>query len=255
MSTSVIIEPPSDYLELIRRNDARLRLERREEEIARARSEESSTSTKELEARVRDATGDTWRWLTEFTMTYNQHWVEEGRPSPREPFPNKPYFRPTLDFIEANRITCVEKSRDMMLSWLVCGFFTKNAQTVHEREIVIQTMELRKGIQLIDYATALYMNQPEWLRDAFPVPKPPNFQAESYFEFKNGSTIIAIPGGAGALRSYHPWGYFNDETSFQPEAGECYNEALSACMKMILNSSAGPGWFQYFKNDIKMVGH
>jgi hypothetical protein len=35
---------------------------------------------------------------------------------------------------------------------------------------------------------------------------------------------------------YIPWGYFNDETAFQPEAGECYNEAVSVVKgKIILN--------------------
>jgi hypothetical protein len=34
-------------------------------------------------------------------------------------------------------------------------------------------------------------------------------------------------------------GYFNDETAFQPEAGECYNEAVSAVKgKIILTSSS-----------------
>ena len=53
------------------------------------------------------------------------------------------------------------------------------------------------------------------------------------------------------MRGYHPWGYFNDETSFQPEAGECYNEALSAVKgKIILCSTAGPGRYADFRHDI-----
>ena len=54
-----------------------------------------------------------------------------------------------------------------------------------------------------------------------------------------------------SIRGYHPWGSLNDETSFQPEAGECYNEALSAVKgKIILNSSAGPGWYADARRDI-----
>jgi hypothetical protein len=45
--------------------------------------------------------------------------------------------------------------------------------------------------------------------------------------FENGSYICGIPGGADQIRSFHPWGYLNDESSFQPEAGESYNEVLS----------------------------
>jgi hypothetical protein len=56
---------------------------------------------------------------------------------------------------------------------------------------------------------------------------------------------------ATQICGHHPWGYLNDETSFQPEAGECYNEALSAVKgKIIFNSSAGPGWYADARRDI-----
>jgi hypothetical protein len=245
---------PASHTELLLRAHARLILSRKEEEIARARHEESSTSTQELQAKVRDATRNTWHWLKNYTETSNPHWMEEGRPRPNEPFPDKPYFEPTLDYIENHRITVIEKSRDMMISWVICGFITKNAMTVPEREIVMQTMESSKAEQLVEYCKTLYKRQPDWLRDAFPVPKSVDYQGSMYLEFSNGSVIHGIPGGAGAIRSYHPWCYFSDETAFQPDAGECYAEALSAAVKLILNSSAAPGWMAAFKNDIKFVG-
>jgi hypothetical protein len=50
------------------------------------------------------------------------------------------------------------------------------------------------------------------------------------------------------------WGtkpILNDESSFQPDAGECYNEAISAVAgKIIFNSSAGPGWYADARRDI-----
>jgi hypothetical protein len=45
---------------------------------------------------------------------------------------------------------------------------------------------------------------------------------------ENGSYIIGIPGGADQIRSYHPWGYLNDESSFQPDAGESRAFTLEA---------------------------
>jgi len=69
--------------------------------------------------------------------------------------------------------------------------------------------------------------------------------------FANGFYIIGIPGGADQIRSYHPWGYLNDESSFQGDAGECSNEALAAAKgKIIFNSSAGPGWYADARRDI-----
>jgi hypothetical protein len=65
-----------------------------------------------------------------------------------------------------------------------------------------------------------------------------------------GSTSLAFR-AARTSRSYHPWGYLNDESSFQADAGKCYNEALAAAKgKIIFNSSAGPGWYADARRDI-----
>lgn len=34
-----------------------------------------------------------------------------------------------------------------------------------------------------------------------------------------------------------------DEAAFMPEAADCYNNAVSVCKKIVVLSSAGPGWF------------
>ncbi|MFY9680831.1 MAG: hypothetical protein WAK70_03280, partial [Candidatus Sulfotelmatobacter sp.] len=71
----------------------------------------------------------------------------------------------------------------------------------------------------------------------------------------DGGYVVGIPGGADQMRSYHPWGVLNDESSFQPEAGECFNEYLSAVKgKILFNSSAGPGWYADARRDI-VVNH
>ncbi len=76
-------------------------------------------------------------------------------------------------------------------------------------------------------------------------------QPADRLDFANGSYILGIPGGANQIRSYHPWGYLNDESSFQADAGECYNEALAAVKgKIVFNSSAGTGWYANARKDI-----
>ena len=64
----------------------------------------------------------------------------------------------------------------------------------------------------------------------------------AFADFAHGGYVLAsrvVP----TRWAYHPWGYLNDESSFQPEAGECY-EALAAVKgKIIFNSSAGPSWY------------
>jgi len=199
-----------------------------------------------------EALHDPYTWVTGFTQTYNEHWVEEGRPSPYEPFPQLPYFKPLFQVLQSERIVWIEKSRDMMVSWACVAYLMWEAMKSPERSIVLQTQKEKKVKQLIKYAKCLYRRQPQWLQDVNPLMKPIDQQSDLSLEFASGSIIVGIPGGADQIRSYHPFGYMNDESAFQPEAGECYNEALAAANKIIFNSSAGPGWYCDAKKDIQI---
>jgi hypothetical protein len=208
-------------------------------------------AAREKQDRVGEAIADPLEWAQRYTKTYNEHWVEEGRPSPYEPFPKKHHFRPLFEVFQRERIILIEKSRDMMVSWACVAYLTWEAMRTPERGIVLQTQKEDKVKQLIDYAKCLYRNQPDWLKEAFPLAKPLDSQPDLSLEFAHGGNIMGIPGGADKIRSYHPWGYLNDESSFQPEAGDCYNEALAAAKgKIIFNSSAGPGWYADYRRDI-----
>jgi hypothetical protein len=199
------------------------------------------------------ATADTFTWATCYAKTFNEHWKEEGRRDPHEHFPKIEYLRHVFELLEAEgeRVHWFEKSRDMMLSWSLVAYFTLQAMKVPFRGILFQTQKEDKVIQLIEYAKCLYKTQPKWVRDAFPLKKAMAQQSDTELYFANGSSIIGIPGGADQIRSYHPWGYFSDESSFQPEAGECFNEALAVVKgKIVFCSSAGPSWYADARRDI-----
>lgn len=198
------------------------------------------------------ATADALTWLTQHTKTKNPHWQEEGRPGPYEPLPPYDYLINLFALLEQDeQVLFTEKSRDMMMSWACVGYFTFNAMKVPSRSVIFQTQKEDKVIELIKYAKILWEQQDPRLKAAFPLRKPLDQQPATRLDFANGSSIIGIPGGADQIRSYHPWGYLNDETSFQPEAGECYNEAISAVSgKIVLNSSAGPGWYSDVRKDV-----
>lgn len=246
---------PSDIAAYLRAV-ARRRYDEHQESLAIAKQTETTVSDEELAARnqrVREATADEMVWLTQHTKTYNPHWIEELRPEPNEPFPNDDYFRAVFWYLHLpGKVKALEKSRDMMVTWAIMGYFTLEAMKVPAREIIVQTMSDEKAIQCIEYAKCLYINQPPWLQEAFKLSKPIEKMAGNEFSLANGSVIWGIPGGAGKLRSYHPWGYFNDESAFQPEAGLCYDEALSACQKIVLNSTAWPGWYFDWLNDVEV---
>lgn len=200
---------------------------------------------------VEQATHTTFTWVTEHTRTYNEHWMEEGRPRPDEPFPKKKYLAFVFACMKARRIWWWEKSRDMMLSWCCVAYLELHAMKTAHCGVLFQTQTDKKVIQLVNYAKHLWRNSDERIQRAFPLAKPLERQSDHELHFANGSYIIGIPGGADKIRSYHPWGYLNDESSFQPDAGECFNEALAAAKgKIIFNSSAGPGWYAGARHDI-----
>jgi hypothetical protein len=228
------------------------RIERLEAEAARQAKKAADIRRRlDNEKRIDAATRDAYTWVTQYTETYNEHWVEEKRSSPYEHFPLLEYIEITFAIFDLEPIVFIEKSRDMMISWTCVADLTLQAMKVPERGVLFQTQTKEKASQLVKYAKCLYERQPDWLKEMYPLSKPLRLQPESSLEFAHGGKITGIPGGANQIPSYHPWGYLLDEASFVTEAGECYNEALSAVKdKIILNSSAGPGWYADVRHDI-----
>ena len=225
---------------------------RETEKMKRELEDQKTSPRKEEPDRAAEATRDPYVWATLHTKTYNEHWVEERRESPYEAFPSLPYLADVFEILNSDeRILWFEKSRDMMLSWACVAYFTWQAMRVPERGVLFQTQKEDKAKQLIRYAKCLYDQQDEYIKQAYPLTEPSQQQPELELSFKHGGNIVGIPGGANQIRSYHPWGYLNDESSFQPDAGECYNEALAAVKgKIIFNSSSGPGWYADARHDI-----
>ena len=53
---------------------------------------------------MKEATCDPYTWVTQHAKTYNEHWIEEGRPDPYEHFPEYPYFQDVFELIDAERV-------------------------------------------------------------------------------------------------------------------------------------------------------
>ena len=125
------------------------RLERLENEQRRKADEKRKQSLPD-DPWVREAVSDTFRWVTEFTKTYNEHWHEEGRPSPYEPFPREQYFEYLFDAFDLEPIVWIEKSRDLMISWACVAYLTRHAMVVPRRGVLFQTQKKEKVVQLVN---------------------------------------------------------------------------------------------------------
>src|SRR5947209_2774615 len=207
--------------------------ERRESAKRQAEAEE--------EDRVREMLADPLVWLQKHTQTKDSHWREAKALSPYRPFPEKPYFEPLAEGFQREPVLFLEKSRDMMISWLFVGLFTHAAMTTPGIEVLFQSQKIEKAVELVEYAKILYERQEPALKRLYPLKR--KKKADAGLEFEHGSRMVAIPGGGDQIRSYHPWGLFQDEAAFMPEAGEAYDNAVPVCQKIVVVSSAGPGWF------------
>jgi len=194
-------------------------------------------------AKIQAMVADPLIWMQQYTKTKDSHWREHGASGPYRPFPDKPYFRPIVEDFQTEPILFIEKSRDMMISWLITGLFTHKVMTTEGIEVIFQSQKAEKAAELIDYAKCLYEHQPPELQAAFPLATKLSRQPRMELRFAHGGRLLGIPGGADQIRSYHPWGLFADEAAFQPEAGECYEHAVPVCQKIVEVSSIGPGWF------------
>jgi len=177
-------------------------------------------------------------WLTRYTKTENPQYEEQGVPF-LSPFPRKGYFVPLFDtFLARHRQLYIPKSRTMMTSWAAAGFAIWSAQWKRE-ETVIQTMNEDKALHLIDYASQLLRYQEPGLSRLHPVKKQNAFS----IVFEQGGAVDAVPGGADAIRSFHPSLFIQDEAAHIPEGEDSLNAVLPSQARIISISTASPGWF------------
>jgi hypothetical protein len=218
-----------------------------EPELFRARARlqaESQFASAEDKSTVAEKLRDPLTWLQHHTRTHNPHWKQEGADSPYKPFPDKPYFRPIIDRFQSEPITLVAKARDLMLSWLAVGFLTHSCLTTPGLEVLLQSQTEGKAAELIQYAKYLYDFSDDDIKAAHPLTVPLGRQNDLELSFAHNSRLVGIPHGASKIRSYHPFALLLDEAAFIADAGECFNEAVACCQKIIVVSTAGPGWFE-----------
>lgn len=223
----------------------------REAEAARERAEKEriQAERKRIQAErdrvegVRTMIADPMVWLHRYTETRDSHWRENGAESPYHRLPDHRYLCLLMEGLKREPRIFILKSRNMLLSWLCVGFFTHAATTTPGIDVLFQSQKKEKSFELVEYAKTLYERQAPEVKEVFPVMKKLENMAAGELMFTNGSRIMGISGEANEIRSYHPWGLLMDEAAFMPEAGESYNNALPVCKKIVVVSSAGPGWF------------
>jgi hypothetical protein len=161
-----------------------------------------------------------------------------------KPFPYHEYLYYLLWRIHNDKILFIPKSRQIMVTWLMCFYLWWDAR-FHPFELnFAQSKKEEDAANLVfnkEWFTARisFMEKmlPGWMQDK---------KATASFgkiNFSNGSILWGIPQGGDIVRSYTPSIVFLDEAAFQPEAQRAYTAAKAAARKIIAASSAEPSWF------------
>ena len=177
-------------------------------------------------------------WLTKYTETEDLHWLRKGTP-PVAPFPAKLYFVVLMSYLLSRDTLFIPKSREMMTSWLVCGYIAWMCQWLPHIFWILQTEKEDKATQLIDYCRILFNRQPEWMKERNPLVVSNSVELKR----ENGSHILAVPQGENQVRLFHPYGYMQDESAFLPEAEQSFNAVRPVCKQIVAVSSDEVGWF------------
>lgn len=212
-------------------------------------------------------------FIFEYVRTKDEH----DTANPIKPFPDTAYLRGLLDALlvsghllkpsdglrahecghsglwlqalASSGILLVEKSRQVMATWLCCAYLLWRAKFREHQLILVQSK--RED----DAANLVFNREPFVARISFmELMLPPYLKSLSFprngafaqLTFPNGSRIWGIPEGSDIIRSNTASVIFSDEAAFQPEFGGAFTAALPAVKgggQFIGISSAEPGTF------------
>jgi hypothetical protein len=170
------------------------------------------------------------------------------------PFTLMTYMPPIVDAWRTAQYFAIEKSRDMMATWLMVALYTWDAMFNSGRQHILQSEDAFKTLELVQRAKLIYDETPEFIRNsigAASFSKGTTKAGELYFT-KQKSEILGLPQGADQIRQWHPTGVLSDETAFQQEAGATFAAIKPAIMmggRFTAISSANPSWFQLVCSD------
>ena len=177
-------------------------------------------------------------WLTQHTATEDEHWMYKQTP-PVAPFPVKEYLRVCMHYMLTCDTLFIPKSREMMTSWLACGYISWLCQWHPHIFCIVQTEKEDKATALINYCRILYERQSDWLKERNSVVVSNSVELKR----QNGSHILAVPANENQVRLFHPTVYLQDESAFLPEAEQSFNAVRPVCKQIIAISSDEVSWF------------
>lgn len=161
-------------------------------------------------------------------------------------FPMKPYMPPIIEAWLQEPLMLIEKSRDMMATWLVVVLYTWDTVFHASRHNIFQSEKAPKTAELVRRAYHVWRHQPWWLKRNKFIYTVGGEKAGIMRCEELNSEIMGIAQGSEQIRQYHPSGVFTDETAFHKDAAATFGAikpSIQSGGRYTGVSTANPGWF------------
>lgn len=193
---------------------------------------------------------------TEHLDTFSSYDFDEyfdSLPTTR-PFTIFPYIEPLVKTWTREKILFIEKSRDMMVTWLIVTLYAWDTLFHKNRENIFQSDDSAKALDLVERAYFIWDNQPSFLKEVHPATFASGNSRGGIMKVPTlKSVIYGFPAGPDQVRQFHPSGVFQDEAAFQMEAEAAFTAvkpAIQAGGRFTAVSSSNPGWFLRCVRDV-----
>ncbi len=178
---------------------------------------------------------------------------EHDRTNPVKTFPDKQYLRLLLrEWHDGPRIQFVAKSRQLMVSWLLCAYADWTIRFNPYRLVLFQSKKAEDAYKMVFFQSLeqarcsfIAKHLPPWLQvcrgqDEWMPVNLPACVSEGALNFPNGSRTEAIPQGPTQIESRVPSLWLCDAASLQEEWRAGY-AAASPCLLVPSEEESGRG--------------
>jgi phage FluMu gp28-like protein len=173
------------------------------------------------QAEINRAKDDLLYYLENLVFTLDEH--DPNAPVKHLPM-DKEYLRELAKLFLSEKLMLVEKSRQMLVTWVMIACHLWDAQFHMGRRIFFQSKKENDANALVDRAKHIYDSYPDYIKPLIEAQYPAN-KPMSYLKLefgKNKSLIQGTPQGADVIRQYTSSRIFSDEFAFQEKAEEAF---------------------------------
>ena len=185
-----------------------------------------------LQTEIRERCARDGMYFLRFVKTRD----EADPDAPEKPFPlYEPYIEPIWRALEQHQRVIVAKSRQMLMSWILCAFCCWWARFKPNQAVYWQTQrdsDAHSMIAMPIQGVAGYMGRCQFIEAHLPSFLWVPFRAtEGRLSYSHGSIIQALPGGADQIRSKVPSLLVEDEFAFQLEQSGVWTAVVPLIQK------------------------